>query len=135
MWPSQLCLLCLLCPLQFSLGDPKQVVQLGERFQSPLVPGGTRVPRLGTLLHGFLQLQLQGQGNQWSSEVWGKPATEYFVTDHLGKGKRADCCVSEATINALLPSWNGSKMSSESKMPLAIQGERYRKGASIKATL
>lgn len=130
MRPLQFCLSCLLCPLQFSLSDPKQVVQLGERFQSPLVPCGTCVPRLSTLLHGFLQLQLQGQGNQWSSEIWGKPATEYFVTNHLGKGKRADGCVSEAMTNAPLIPWDCSKMSSESKMPLAIQRGSYRKGAS-----
>lgn len=102
MWPLQFCLLSLLCPLQFLLSDPKQVVQLGEGFQSPLVPSGTHVPWLSTLLYSFLQLQLQGQGNQWSSEIWGKPATEYFVTDYLGKGKRAHCCVSEAAANALL---------------------------------
>lgn len=130
MWPLQFCLLCLLCPLQFSLSDSKQAVQLGERLQSPLVPGGTRVRWLSTLLHGLLQLQLQGQGNQGSSETRGKPATEYFVTNYLGKGKRADCCVSEAT-NALLLPWDCSKMSPESKMPLAIRRGRYRKGATL----
>lgn len=80
------------------------------------MPGSVHVPRLGALLHSLLQLQLQGQGNQRSSEIWGKPATEYFVTDYLRKGKRADYCLSGATTNALLLLWDCSKISSESKM-------------------
>lgn len=112
-WLLQFCLLCLLCPLQFSLSDPKQLVQLGERFQSPLVAGSVPRPRLSTLLHSLLQPQLHGEGNRQSSEIRGKPATEYFVTDYLGKGKRADCGLSGATTNALLLLGDRSKMSSE----------------------
>lgn len=133
--PLQFCPLCLLCHLQFSLSDPKQLVQLGERFQSPLVPGSVPRPRLGTLLHSLLQLQLHGEGNRQSSEIWGKPATEYFVTDYLRKGKRADCDLSGAITNALLLLGDRSKMSSEPKKPPAVQRGRYRKGASTKAVL
>lgn len=114
LWPLRFCLLYLLHPLQFSLSDPKQVVQLGERCQSPLVPGSIRVPRLGTLLHSLLQLRPQGEGGQRSSEIWGKPATENFVTDYLRKGKKADCFLPGTTANVLLLLWDCSKTSSES---------------------
>lgn len=116
----------LLCPLQFLPSDPKQVVELGERFRSPRVPGHVHVPRLSTLLHSLLQLQLQGEGNQRSSGIWGEPPTEYFVTDYLWKGKRADCCLAGATANALLLLQDCSKTSSESKMPPASQRGKYR---------
>jgi len=134
-WPSWFRLSCLLCPLQLSLRDPEQAVQLGERFRSLLVPGCAHMPRLSTLLHGLLQLQLQQRGNQRSSEMWRKPVAEYFVTDHLRRGKRADCCLSGAATNALLLLWDCSVTSSESRMPPAIQRGRYRPGVSTKATL
>lgn len=110
LWPLQLCLLCLLCPQQFSLADPQQVVQFGERFQGSLVRGSIHTPWLCTLLHSLLQLRLQGEGYQRPSEAGRKPAAEYFVTNDLRKAKRADCCLVGAVTNALLLPRDWSKM-------------------------